>query len=172
MRQIPRKRRNHTEDPMGVSRRHFLEIGSIAAAACAVPLEAIAQERQREAVMIDDGGEIRPPRGSARILNKPLSESSLRALAGQNFTITLSSGAKATATLVAVESPLSGSTSRGTRTQSFVLRFQLNGATTTLKQGTYEFSQPNTGRFSLFIVPFSANGTNTTFTATVSNPPA
>lgn len=161
---------------MGISRRHFLEISSIAAAAaCTVPLDGVAQEQQRGAAMARGAVLDAPvPPGTrlpAPVSEGALSESTFHSLVNHQFTVTMSNGKKAIAILTAVENPTGASTAKFARTQSFVLRFRL-GSGATLKQGTYNFSNSNIGNFSLFIVPFGANGTTTTFTATVSNPPA
>jgi len=159
---------------MGISRRHFLELSSIAAAAaCAVPLEGVTQEQQRGAAMARGAVVDTPPGARLPVpaSEGTLSESTFHSLVNQKFTVTMNNGKKATAILIAVENPTGASTAKFVRTQSFVLRFRLSSGAT-LKQGTYDFSNSNTGKFSLFIVPFGTNGTSTTFTATISNPPA
>ncbi len=160
---------------MGISRRHFLEVGSLAAAACAIPLEGAGQTRPENEMARNATreGAVAPPHGAGTITNRAISESAFRSLVDSHFTMTLENGKKTSATLVAVESAApADAKSKFKHTQSFTLRFRLNAVTTVVKQGTYTFSSGSTGRFSLFVVPFGTTGSNTTFSATISNPPA
>ena len=123
---------------MSVSRRRFLEIGSMIAASSAIPLQGSTT-----------GSQVLSLSSEGTSLHR-LSFDEADALVGERFSVDAGLGRPLQMDLVAVdEVPRHNDRAAG---EAFVLNFQLRRGAT-VPQGTYAFDNPKLGRCSLLIAP-------------------
>ncbi len=146
---------------MSVSRRRFLELGTLAIAATAVPSQIIAGEKPRRSAM----GQDLPIEGQSEVVSlNYMTKDTFARLVNSTFMARDSAGKIVRLTLVSAEQvgTPKGNTSvvlripnpakQIKRTDSFVLRFRTQSGKP-LSQGTYSFNHVTLGNFALFIVP-------------------
>jgi hypothetical protein len=146
---------------MSLSRRHFIQLGSISLLAGAALPAAFAQEET-------DDDTFSPERMAT--LNG-ISRQAFEPYIGERFAISQAGQSLGKLTLIEVRELTSASTGANTSKTNaaaraltgFALRFQGSGGT--LPQGTYIFSQPALGEFPLFIVPAGPDVQPRTYTA-------
>lgn len=143
---------------MSLSRRHFVQLGSLSLLAGAVLPAAFAQDGT-------DDETFSPERVAAL---DGISRQDFEPYLGERFAVSLAGRSLGKMTLIEVRE-LTVSTAKGKNaaaTQAltgFALRFQGSGGT--LPQGTYTFSQSYLGEFPLFIVPAGPDVQPRTYTA-------
>jgi len=130
---------------MAVSRRHFLEVGSLFAASVAVATNGVAQ-----ATVIGRSGSGSVAQGGGPNL-LTMTEDTFKPLIGSVFIIRTQTSALVPVILTAVTSaPV---TVGRPVTDTFTLTFRSLPMGSPLQQGTYVFRHATLGSFSLFIVP-------------------
>jgi len=125
---------------MVVSRRHFLEVGSMFATSAAVAANAIAQ-------MAGSGTSSSATVGAANLLT--MTQATFKPLKGQVFYISTHTSGVVPVILTSVTSPTAADAS----TDTFTVTFSAQPTSKLLPQGTYVFRQATLGSFQLFIVP-------------------
>jgi hypothetical protein len=127
---------------VSVSRRKFLEMGSLlAATGVAMPLEAATKHLNADFGM--------PDQSQVVALNY-FTVDSLQQYVGTNFTVQDTAKTSVTFSLAAVKTL--SQRSMGPAIDGFTMQFR-NKSTRFLPQGTYTFVHHNLGTFKLFIVP-------------------
>ena len=145
---------------MSVSRRRFLELGTLAVAATALPTKASVGAGSRKSDVIEAPIQTQSEIVSLNYMNKDM----FAGLINSTFVVRDPSGRTVSLKLISVEKM--GETQSGSapilrvpnpakqikRTDSFVLRFRSQSGKS-LAQGTYSFSHVTLGNFALFVVP-------------------
>lgn len=127
---------------MAVSRRHFLELGSMFAASVAVTTNGIARAAVGASGSPGQGG-------GANLLT--MNQHTFHPLIGDAFLIRTQTSALIPVVLASVkESPAAGTPPL---TDAFTLSFRSLASGNPLPQGTYVFRHAALGSFPLFIVP-------------------
>jgi uncharacterized protein DUF6916 len=127
---------------VSVSRRKFLEMGSLlAATGVAMPLEAATKHLNADFGMSDQ---------SQVVALNYFTVDSLQQYVGTNFTVQDTAKTSVTFSLAAVKTL--SQRSMGPAIDGFTMQFR-NKSTRFLPQGTYTFVHHNLGTFKLFIVP-------------------
>ena len=126
---------------MAVSRRHFLELGSMFAASVAVTTNGIAQA----------AGGSSGSRGQGRTSLRAMTQDTFNPLIGNSFLISTANSALIPVVLTSVKEP--PATAAPPVTDAFTLSFRSLPSGDPLPQGTYVFRHAALGSFPLFIVP-------------------
>ncbi len=157
---------------MSVSRRRFLELGTLAVAATVVPSEVkgAAQGSNARSQRVLTETPIRPPleppiRTQSEVVSLHyMTKQTFAGLVNSTFTARDADGKPVNLTLVSVEEITPAKNTTGVvlrvpnpakemkHTSSFVLRFRSKSGKP-LMQGTYSFNHVSLGNFSLFVVP-------------------
>lgn len=128
---------------MSVSRRRFLEIGSLVTASSAIALQGSATEAAQGVL-------------GASLRNKAslhgLSATQAEALVGSRFSVEAGLGRPLQLDLASVENLPKPPKDDGAKGEAFVLKFRLVRGTS-VPQGTYVFDNEKVGRCPLLIVP-------------------
>jgi hypothetical protein len=128
---------------MAVSRRRFLEVGSMFAASIAVATNGMAQ--------VANGVGSRPSLGGGGANLLTMTQATFKPLIGSVFLISTQTSTVISVVLTSVkESP---ATATPPVTDAFTLSFSSLPIGSPLPQGTYVFRHAALGSFSLFIVP-------------------
>jgi hypothetical protein len=146
---------------MSLSRRHFIQLGSLSLLAGAALPAAIAQVETDDETFSQE--KMAALDGVSRQAFEPY--------VGERFAISQAGRSLGKLTLIEVRELTSASTgANSSKTNAaaqaltgFALRFQGSGGT--LPQGTYTFSQPALGEFPLFLVPAGPDVQPRTYTA-------
>lgn len=142
---------------MSVSRRKFLEMGSLlAATGVAMPLDAASKHLNGD-LFVQDQSQVVP-------LNY-FTAASLQQYVGTNFTVQDTPKTSITFSLTAVKTL--SQRSAGPALDGFTMQFR-NRSRKFLPQGTYTFVHHNLGTFKLFIVP-AGRASSSAYFATINH---